>query len=196
MFIVRVFLLRSARPRSEPDRAVLQLRPKGPGSSVGVRDRTPTSHEYHDRSAPTARELGHVPRPHPRSQKPGGAGTPLVIAPVHQPGTPSYLALLEGDRRPASLSYSPVAYRTAPRLPQRWQAEQVTTTAPASTYALVIGVMATLVSFGVVVIFQPLWYWYLIPAALAIPVVVILTGRWLRRQRVKAEMRATIEQLG
>jgi hypothetical protein len=72
----------------------------------------------------------------------------------------------------------------------------VTATAPASTYALVIGVMATLVSFGVVVIFQPLWYWYLIPAALAIPVVVILTGRWLRRQRAKAEMRATIEQLG
>jgi hypothetical protein len=27
-------------------------------------------------------------------------------------------------------------------------------------------------------------------------VVVILTGRWLRRQRAKAEMRATIEQLG
>jgi hypothetical protein len=56
--------------------------------------------------------------------------------------------------------------------------------------------MATLVSFGVVVIFQPLWYWYLIPVALAIPEMAILTQRWLRRQRVKAEMRATIEQLG
>jgi hypothetical protein len=61
---------------------------------------------------------------------------------------------------------------------------------------MVIGVMATLVSFGIVVIFQPTWSWYLIPVALAIPEVVILIQRWLRRQRIKAEMRATIEQLG
>lgn len=72
----------------------------------------------------------------------------------------------------------------------------MTTTAPASTYVMVTGVIATLVSFGIVVIFQPLWYWYLIPAALAIPEVVILIQRWRSRQRIKAEMRATIEQLG
>jgi hypothetical protein len=154
------------------------------------------SHEYHDRRAPTAREFGHVPRTYPRSQKPGGAGTPLVRATENQPEITSYLKITAGIVTREPVSYSPVAYRTAPRPPQRWQAERVTATAPASTYALVIGVMATLVSFGVVVIFQPLWYWYLIPAALAIPVVVILTGRWLRRQRAKAEMRATIEQLG
>lgn len=73
---------------------------------------------------------------------------------------------------------------------------RVTTTAPASTYAMVIGVMATLVSFGVVVIFQPVWYWYMIPVVLAIPEIVILIQRWARRQRIRAEMRATIEQLG
>jgi hypothetical protein len=61
---------------------------------------------------------------------------------------------------------------------------------------MVTGVIATLVSFGIVVIFQPLWYWYLIPVALAIPEVVILIQRWRSRQRIKAEMRATIEQLG
>lgn len=73
---------------------------------------------------------------------------------------------------------------------------RVTTTAPASTYVLVIGVMATLVSFGIVAIFTPPLIWFLIPVAFAIPEVVILTQRYVRRQRAKAEMRSTIEQLG
>lgn len=72
----------------------------------------------------------------------------------------------------------------------------MTNTAPASTYVMVTGVMATLVSFGIVVIFQPAWYWYLIPVALAIPEIVILFRRWVRRRRIQAELRATIEQLG
>lgn len=72
----------------------------------------------------------------------------------------------------------------------------MTTTAPASTYLMVIGVMATLVSFGVVVIFQPAAVWYLIPAVLAVPEIIILIQRWLRRQRIKTEMRETLEQLG
>ncbi|MEO7126483.1 MAG: hypothetical protein ABI382_06450 [Nakamurella sp.] len=73
----------------------------------------------------------------------------------------------------------------------------MTTTPPASTYVLLIGMMTTMVSFGVVIIFRSSLSWYLmIPVAFAIPEVVILIQRYLRRQRVKAEMRATIEQLG
>lgn len=70
------------------------------------------------------------------------------------------------------------------------------TTAPASTYVLVLGMVATLWAFGIVVIFLPPWYWYLIPAVLAVPEIVILAQRWARRQRLKNELRATLEQLG
>jgi hypothetical protein len=61
---------------------------------------------------------------------------------------------------------------------------------------MVVGIVATLSSFGITVIFLPPWYWYLITVALAIPEVVVLVRRWVHRQHVKAEMRATIEQLG
>lgn len=61
---------------------------------------------------------------------------------------------------------------------------------------MVIGVMAALASFGIVAIFTPPLIWYIIPVLFAAPVVVILAGRYRRWQRAKAEMRATIEQLG
>lgn len=77
-----------------------------------------------------------------------------------------------------------------------WHAVRVSGSLPTSTYVLVIGIIATLSSFGIVVIFLPPWYWYMITVALAIPEIVILAERWIRRQRIKAEMRATLEQLG
>jgi membrane protein implicated in regulation of membrane protease activity len=67
--------------------------------------------------------------------------------------------------------------------------------APASTYVLVVGVMATFAAFGDVLIFTPPWYWYLIPAALAVPVIVILARRWLRRRRLKRELAGTLSEL-
>jgi hypothetical protein len=67
--------------------------------------------------------------------------------------------------------------------------------APASTYALVVGVMATFCAFGTVLIFTPPWYWYLIPVALAIPVVVILARRWARRRQLKRDLAGTLSEL-
>lgn len=70
------------------------------------------------------------------------------------------------------------------------------TNAPATTYVLNISIVLAFCTFGWVVIFLPAWYWYLIPAAAIAPTVVILTGRWIRHRRLKAELRSTLEQLG
>ncbi len=73
---------------------------------------------------------------------------------------------------------------------------EVASSAPASTYVLVVGIVATVSSFGIVAIFTPPWYWYSITLALALPEIVILAGRWARRRRMRAELRATLEELG
>ena len=67
--------------------------------------------------------------------------------------------------------------------------------APASTYVLVVGVMATFCSFGIVLIFTPPLYWYLIPTAFAIPVIVILAHRWARRRALKRDLAGTLSEL-
>lgn len=68
--------------------------------------------------------------------------------------------------------------------------------APASTYVLVASLVATFIAFGCVVIFLPAWQWYLIPAACALPAVLLLAVRYGRRQRIKREVRAAIAELG
>lgn len=77
-----------------------------------------------------------------------------------------------------------------------WHASGVSTNAPASTYVLVSSVITTFCTFGWVVIFLPAWTWYLIPAACAVPAIVILVQRWIRRQRIKRELQETLAQLG
>jgi membrane protein implicated in regulation of membrane protease activity len=67
--------------------------------------------------------------------------------------------------------------------------------APASTYVLVVGVMATFAAFGIVLIFTPPWYWYLIPLAFATPVIVILARRWAKRRAMKRELASTLSGL-
>ena len=71
----------------------------------------------------------------------------------------------------------------------------MSTTAPASTYVLVIGIMATFWAFGIVLIFTPPWYYYMIPIALFIPELVILVRRWQARQRMRRQLRAAMEEL-
>ncbi len=56
--------------------------------------------------------------------------------------------------------------------------------------------MATVSSFGIVVIFTPPWYWYAIPAACAVPEIVILAQRWAKRRRLQRELQAALEELG
>lgn len=76
-----------------------------------------------------------------------------------------------------------------------WHSGGVAEHAPASTYVLVVGVMATFAAFGIVLIFTPPWYWFLIPAALAIPEIVILAARWARRRRIKRELAGALSEL-
>lgn len=71
----------------------------------------------------------------------------------------------------------------------------MSTTAPASTYVLVIGIMATFSAFGIVLIFTPPWYYYMIPVAIAIPELVILARRWQARQRMRRQLREAMEEL-
>jgi hypothetical protein len=55
--------------------------------------------------------------------------------------------------------------------------------------------MATFCSFGIVLIFTPPWYWYLIPTAFAIPVIVILAHRWAHRRALKRDLAGTLSEL-
>lgn len=70
------------------------------------------------------------------------------------------------------------------------------TNAPASTYVIVTSIVVTFCTFGWVIIFLPSWYWYLIPAVAITPAIAVLAQRWMRRHRIKTELRATLEQLG
>lgn len=69
-------------------------------------------------------------------------------------------------------------------------------TAPASTYILVVAVMAAFASFGTVLIFTPSWYWYLIPTAFAVVALAIVGRRWQVRHHARQQLRTTIEGLG
>ncbi len=71
----------------------------------------------------------------------------------------------------------------------------MSTTAPASTYILVVGIMATFSAFGIVLMFTPPWYFFMIPVALALPELVILFQRWQRRQKMRRELQAAMEEL-
>lgn len=95
------------------------------------------------------------------------------------------------------VSYCSVAYGIPPRTKyEDGLLDGVNRTAPASTYILVVGIVATFCAFGTVVIFLPPWEWYLIPVACALPVVTILALRWLKHRRMRSEMQATLAQLG
>lgn len=77
----------------------------------------------------------------------------------------------------------------------RWHPGGVSTSAPTSTYVLVVGIMVTFAAFGIVFSFDPPWYWFMIPLALAVPEVVILVRRWQARQRIRRELQAAVEEL-
>lgn len=72
----------------------------------------------------------------------------------------------------------------------------MSTNAPASSYVIIVSIIATFCTFGWVVIFLPAWYWYLIPVACAVPALVVLAQRWIRRQRIKRDLRSTLAELG
>jgi hypothetical protein len=55
--------------------------------------------------------------------------------------------------------------------------------------------MATFISFGIVFSFTAPWYWFLIPVALAIPEIVILSGRWRARQRMRRDLQQAVQDL-
>lgn len=70
------------------------------------------------------------------------------------------------------------------------------TNAPASTYVVVSSLVATFCAFGTVVIFLPPWQLYLIPAACALPGIVVLAQRYMRRRRIKRDMNEALASLG
>ena len=119
--------------------------------------------------------------------------SPIMTAAARRPGvTPATAPSAHHSRPPKLLASSlPVA---APG-DDKWQAGTVAEHAPASTYVLVVGVMTTFASFGIVLIFTPPWYWYLIPVAFAMPVIAILARRWVRHRAMKRELAGTLSGL-
>lgn len=137
----------------------------------------------------------------PRVRRPTAAvrdGTGADLPPIMTAGrrrsgvTPATHSQVSHPREPKLLAGSLPA---AARDDDEWQAGHVAEHAPASTYVLVVGVMATFSAFGIVLIFTPPWYFYLIPLALATPVIVILARRWVRHRAMKRELAGTLSGL-
>jgi hypothetical protein len=66
---------------------------------------------------------------------------------------------------------------------------------PLTTHILVVGTMLLFFLGATLITLQATWQWWLLPAAIAIPVVVILGRRWDRRQKAKDARRAMEAEL-
>jgi len=66
---------------------------------------------------------------------------------------------------------------------------------PLTTHVLVVGIMLLFFVTATLITLQANWLWWLIPAVLAIPVLVILAQRWDRRQKAKDARRAMEAEL-
>ena len=66
---------------------------------------------------------------------------------------------------------------------------------PLATHILLVGIMLLFFLVATLITLQAGWQWWLIPAVIAIPVVVILAQRWDRRQKAKDARRAMEAEL-
>ena len=68
-------------------------------------------------------------------------------------------------------------------------------TVPLTTHILLVGVMLIFFIGATLITLQATWQWWVIPAVIAIPVVVILAQRWDRMHKAKAARRAMEAEL-
>ena len=61
---------------------------------------------------------------------------------------------------------------------------------PLTTHILVVGIMLLFFIGATLITLQATWQWWVLPAVIAIPVIVILAQRWDRRQKAKAARKA------
>ncbi len=66
---------------------------------------------------------------------------------------------------------------------------------PLTTHILVVGIMLLFFLGATLITLQATWEWWLLPAVIAVPVVVILGRRWDRRQKAKDARRAMEAEL-
>ena len=66
---------------------------------------------------------------------------------------------------------------------------------PLTTHILVVGIMLLFFVGATLITLQATWQWWILPAAIAIPVLVILGQRWDRRQKAKDARRAMEAEL-
>ena len=66
---------------------------------------------------------------------------------------------------------------------------------PLTTHILLVGIMLLFFLGATLITLQASWQWWLLPAAVAIPVIVILGQRWDRRQKAKDARRAMEAEL-
>jgi hypothetical protein len=74
-------------------------------------------------------------------------------------------------------------------------ANPLKSTVPMTTHVLVVGMMLFFFVTATLITLQADWLWWLIPAVIAVPVAVILSQRWDRRQKVKAARLAMENEL-
>ncbi len=68
-------------------------------------------------------------------------------------------------------------------------------TVPVTTHVLLVGVMLIFFLGATLITLQATWQWWVIPAVIAIPVIVILAQRWSRMQKAKAARKAMEAEL-
>ena len=66
---------------------------------------------------------------------------------------------------------------------------------PVTTHILLVGIMLLFFLGATLITLQASWQWWVLPAVIAIPVVVILAQRWDHRQKAKAARKAMEAEL-
>jgi hypothetical protein len=66
---------------------------------------------------------------------------------------------------------------------------------PLTTHILLVGVMLLFFISATLITLQATWQWWVLPAAIAIPVIVILAQRWDHMQKARAARKAAEAEL-
>lgn len=66
---------------------------------------------------------------------------------------------------------------------------------PPSTHVLLVGIMVLFFSVATLITLQANWLWWVIPAAVAVPVVTVLSQRWSKVSKLRTERLARDAEL-
>ena len=140
-----------------------------------------------------------------RSRPSGGhPGAKLLTSSLAVPGGPGRPCAVGVADRTSRGTLEPVS-SSEPRLNRPSTAAQreltgaelnpLKSNVPVTTHILLVGIMLLFFLGATLITLQASWQWWVLPAVIAIPVVVILAQRWDHRQKAKAARKAMEAEL-